>query len=62
MATVTLTQIFKLPVEKEWNAITQPEEMKHWYFYVRDFDFKIGNVFTFYEKPEGGVFSTVVKY
>lgn len=56
MATVTLTQTFKSPIEKVWNAITLPEEMKYWYFHVHDFDLKVGNVFTFYEKPEGGIF------
>ncbi|MCC6288295.1 MAG: SRPBCC domain-containing protein [Chitinophagaceae bacterium] len=54
MATVTLTQTFKAPIEKVWSAITAPEKMKHWYFHVRDFNLKTGNVFTFYEKPEGG--------
>lgn len=56
MATVSLSQTFTVPVEKVWNAITRPDEMKHWYFHVRDFGLKPGNVFTFYEKEDGGAF------
>jgi uncharacterized protein YndB with AHSA1/START domain len=56
MATVKLQHKFKAPIEKVWNAITQPEEMKTWYFHVKDFALLEGNVFTFYEQPEGGTF------
>ena len=56
MAVVTLTQKFKAPVEKLWNAITNPEEMKHWYFHIKDFKLEPGFVYTFYEKEEGGTY------
>ena len=56
MDTVVLTQKFKTAIEKVWKAITVPGEMKQWYFHVQNFDLSVGNVFTFYEKPEGGTF------
>ena len=54
MATVTLTKSFKAPISKVWQALTDKEAMKKWYFHVKDFELKEGNVFTFYETEEGG--------
>lgn len=54
MSTITKTQTYKFPVEKVWNAITRPEEMKKWYFHVRGFELQEGKVFTFYENESGG--------
>jgi len=56
MATVTLSHTYKAPAAKVWNALTRPEEMKKWYFHVRDFELKEGNVYTFYEKEYEGTY------
>ena len=36
------------PLDKVWNAITNKEQMKNWYFDGPDFEPKIGNNFSFY--------------
>lgn len=56
MTEVKLIREFKARPEAVWNAITDPEKMKEWYFHVRDFKLEEGCVFTFYEKEEGGSF------
>lgn len=35
------------PVERVWEALTQPEEMKNWYFNISDFEPKEGEIFDF---------------
>ncbi len=40
------------PLDKVWNAITNKEQMKNWYFDVPDFESKIGNNFSFYGGDE----------
>ena len=40
------------PVHKVWNALTNKEQMKNWYFDVPDFEPKIGNNFSFYGGDE----------
>lgn len=40
------------PLDKVWNAITNKEQMKNWYFDVPDFEPKIGNNFSFYGGDE----------
>ncbi len=40
------------PVEKVWNALTDKEEMKKWYFDIPDFELKEGFAFNFYEPGE----------
>lgn len=34
-------------VEQVWNALTQPEEMKHWYFNIPGFEATEGKIFDF---------------
>ena len=40
------------PVHKVWNALTNKEQMKNWYFDIPDFELKEGNAFNFYEPGE----------
>lgn len=40
--------------ESIWKALTDREEMKSWYFTIRDFEPEPGNEFDFYESSEGG--------
>ena len=36
------------PVDKVWNALTEKEQLKNWYFDIPDFELKEGNAFNFY--------------
>jgi uncharacterized protein YndB with AHSA1/START domain len=49
MSTITLDCIFDSTKEKVWEAITNSEIMKIWYFDITNFKLEIGNEFTFYE-------------
>ena len=40
------------PVEKVWKAITEPTEMKKWYFDVPDFKAQVGHKFQFWGGDE----------
>ena len=35
------------PVGKVWNALTQPEEMRNWYFNISNFEATEGEIFDF---------------
>lgn len=41
--------IINAPIEKVWKALTNPEEMKNWYFDIPDFSLEKDAVFNFYE-------------
>lgn len=56
MEAISLSYTYQVAASKLWNAITRPEEMKHWYFNIRDLELKEGAVFTFYEAETGGAF------
>jgi uncharacterized protein YndB with AHSA1/START domain len=45
-----IVRVYNAPVEKVWKAITDPVDMKQWYFYIPDFKAEIGFEFQF----EGG--------
>ncbi len=49
MSLIKIEAIFNVTKEKVWEAITQPEIMKIWYFDMANFNLNIGNKFTFYE-------------
>ncbi len=34
-------------VDKVWSALTQPEEMRNWYFYISNFEAVEGEIFDF---------------
>lgn len=42
----------KEPASKIWEALTQTDKMKEWYFDIPDFELKEGSTFNFYE-PDG---------
>lgn len=52
MDSLVVTQDFNTPIEKVWKAFTDPDEMKGWYFYIEDFDFKEGSEFAVYESDK----------
>lgn len=45
--TVTLERIYEAPIETVWEALTEKEQMKHWYFDVSDFKAEPGFTFHF---------------
>lgn len=45
---ITIEQKLLAPRQKVWEAITNPEIMKEWYFIIRDFELEKGKVFTFW--------------
>ena len=46
---LTQEELYNAPLEKVWNALTDREQMKQWYFDIPDFELKEGAVFNFYE-------------
>ena len=49
--TVLVEQIFNKQVSKVWKAITEKDEMKHWYFDLKEFRPEIGFEFRFLAGP-----------
>lgn len=46
---VIVKQRFNAPADKVWNAITDKDLMKEWYFDIPDFELKEHHQFNFYE-------------
>ncbi|WP_265130224.1 SRPBCC family protein [Chryseobacterium oranimense] len=49
---ITIQYKINAPLEKVWNALTDKNEMKSWYFDIRDFVLETGKEFNFYEPGE----------
>ncbi|HMS65412.1 MAG TPA: SRPBCC domain-containing protein [Ignavibacteria bacterium] len=49
---VTAEQLFNSDTKKIWNALTDKNEMKKWYFYLEEFKAKTGFKFQFYGGPD----------
>ncbi len=45
--TVIIEQTFNAPIAKVWNALTNKDEMRKWYFNIEDFELEVGNKFHF---------------
>jgi uncharacterized protein YndB with AHSA1/START domain len=43
----TIERIYNAPIEKVWNAITDKEQMKQWYFDLAEFKPEVGFEFQF---------------
>ena len=52
MSVITTTAVFEATKEKVWDAITNSEVMKIWYFDISNFNLMIGNEFSFYESEK----------
>ena len=50
-----IERTFNAPIEKVWKAITNKDEMKHWYFDLAEFKPEVGFEFQFIGGPEDGV-------
>jgi len=53
---INLSITIKQPASEIWEAITNKEQMKEWYFDIQDFELKIGAEFHFYEPGEQKIF------
>ncbi|KMQ64682.1 ATPase [Chryseobacterium angstadtii] len=51
---ITVQYKINAPIEKVWNALTDKNEMKSWYFTIPDFVLETGKEFDFYESCDGG--------
>lgn len=50
-----IEKMLKASVEKVWTAITDPAQMKNWYFDLPDFKAKVGHEFSFLGGPPDGI-------
>jgi uncharacterized protein YndB with AHSA1/START domain len=46
-----IERVFEAPISKVWKAITDKEDMKHWYFDLKEFKPEVGFEFQFYGGP-----------
>ena len=53
-APIVVEKIYNAPVEKVWNAITDNQEMKKWYFTIPEFKAEPGFEFQFYGEGKQG--------
>ena len=55
MKPFTIERTFNAPIQKVWKAITDKNEMKHWYFDLSDFKPEVGFKFQFTGQGKDGV-------
>jgi len=58
---IIMERTYHAPVEKVWQAITDKEQMKQWYFDMPAFKPEVGNEFTFTGENEGRIFIHLCK-
>ena len=58
---IIMERTYSAPVEKVWQAITDKEQMKQWYFDMPAFKPEVGNEFTFTGENEGRTFIHLCK-
>jgi uncharacterized protein YndB with AHSA1/START domain len=51
--TVVIERTYEAPIERVWEALTNKDQMKHWYFEVTDFKAEVGFEFQFSAASEG---------
>ena len=51
---IVVERVFNAPIEKIWNAITDKNEMKQWYFNLAEFKPEVGFEFQFYGHGKEG--------
>ena len=52
MEPIIITHAFDSSIDQVWNALSNEEELRKWYFPVRDYKFEVGKFFTFFESEE----------
>jgi uncharacterized protein YndB with AHSA1/START domain len=50
---VVIERTYEAPIEAVWEALTNKDQMKHWYFNVTDFKAEVGFEFQFYAESDG---------
>jgi uncharacterized protein YndB with AHSA1/START domain len=50
-----IERTFPVSTARLWNAITDPEEMKNWYFKIPGFKAEVGYAFSFMGGPPDGI-------
>lgn len=50
---VVVERTYEAPIEQVWEALTNKDQMKHWYFEVTDFKAEVGFEFQFFAECEG---------
>src|ERR1700712_2481855 len=58
-APFVIDRFYNAPIARVWNAITDKDKMKHWYFDMKEFKPEVGFVFEFY-CPNGNLHHCVV--
>ncbi len=53
--TLIIEHTYKAPIEKVWEALTNKDQMKHWYFDLDEFKTEVGFKFEFMGGPEDGI-------
>ena len=53
---LVIERTFKAPVDLVWNALTDADEMRHWYFDLEDFKPQVGFEFRFVVEHEGNTY------
>lgn len=53
---LVIERTYNAPVKKVWDAITNPEKMRQWYFDLKDFKPVIGFTFSFYGDSDCGTY------
>jgi len=51
---VIVERVYNAPIEKVWKALTNHEQLKKWYFQIKEFKPEIGFKFDFSGGPEDG--------
>ena len=46
---IVIERNYKATLEQVWNAITNKQQMKEWYFDIPDFKLEVGTTFNFFE-------------
>ena len=49
MKPIIISQLFDSSIADVWNALSNKNALKTWYFPVQDFSFEVGKIFSFYE-------------
>ncbi|WP_342647476.1 SRPBCC domain-containing protein [Mucilaginibacter sp. CSA2-8R] len=51
----TIEQVYAAPVSRVWQALTDKDQMKQWYFDLAEFKPEVGFTFYFTGGPDGGI-------
>ena len=58
---VVIERTYEAPIEIVWEALTNKDQMKHWYFAVNDFKAEVGFEFRFSAAHDGKTYLHLCK-